>query len=164
MAKFKTLPCQVCGRRLSLRRNGLVKPHKAPGSRGWEADNCQGVGYRHERWSVGQRLQHHSGSVWVVVEDRGGQYGDYLIRCVVGQRSYDGDSWIEAVGNELITHGEYMHRHGWTPVEDNCMCGCTFSGHDHRRHGTPCRYCEDSECSGYEPDLFVPDQLAQVAS
>lgn len=98
------LPCQVCGRSLATRPDGLVKPHKQ--RRGAE-DNCRGAGYRHARWEVGQQLQHHSSGVWEVFDDVGGEYGDYWIRCLSGSEK----------GRNLMAHGEYMHRHGWTPVE-----------------------------------------------
>lgn len=152
--RLKRLPCQVCGRRLTLRRDGLVKPHKAPGSRGWDSDYCRGTGYRHDRWRAGQRLQHHSSGVWVVVEDRDAstEWGDYLIRCI----DTGGALSLEEFGREIVAHGEYMHRHGWTPVDDDCLCGHGFDRHDHRRHGS-CRDCEEPhECSSYEPDLVVP--------
>jgi hypothetical protein len=104
--------CQVCGRRLVPLKTGLHRNHKAP--RTYEPYSyCKGSGYRAERWVVGQRLRHHGGSIWEVVEDRGGRYGDYLIRCEVGQRSLWRDEWVEAPGREMVTHGEYMHRHGW---------------------------------------------------
>src|ERR1700761_9438286 len=154
----KRLPCQVCGRRLTLRRDGLVKPHKHPNCPGWEADNCDGVGYRHARWPVGQHLRHHAGSVWTVVEDRGGRYGDYLIRCVIGTKRR---GWIggEEAGRETVAHGDYMHRHGWTPIDDVCLCGHGFDCHDHRLINAPCRDCEEPyECSNYEPDLTTPTQ------
>lgn len=139
------LPCQVCGRPLALSRDGLVKPHKIGTT---ERSPCRGVGYRHARWHVGQRLQHHTGSIWVVAEDRGGQYGDYLLRCVEATR-LEGPK-----GKESVAHGEYMHRHGWTPINDDCMCGCAFGRHNHRIAGAPCRDCEEPyECSGYEPDF-----------
>lgn len=80
-ATQRRLPCQVCGRSLSVRHDGLVKPHKR--RRG--GDYCQGTGYRHARWPEGQRLRHHSGDLWEVVEDQGGQYGDYVMRCIAGR-------------------------------------------------------------------------------
>lgn len=104
------LPCQVCGKPLTPRRDGLARPHGRYGQ-------CRGVGYRLARWSVGQRLRHHTSGVWEIVEDIGGRYGDYLIRCVVGQRSsWRKGEWIEEPGRTLTAHGEYMHRHGWTPA------------------------------------------------
>jgi len=149
------LPCQVCGRELALRRDGLVKPHKYARGLGQEADYCNGTGYRHDRWPVGQRLQHHTGSIWEIAEDRRGQHGDYLIRCVEG-------SWLEpATGKEMVAHGEYMHRHGWTPITDDCTCGCAFGRHNHRVAGSPCLDCEEPfECSGYDMDV-LPSQAAE---
>lgn len=145
MSALAKLPCQVCGRRLALTRDGLVKPHKIGTT---ERVACRGVGYRHARWPVGQRLQHHTGSVWEVVEDRGGQYDDYLIRCVEDEEM-------------VITHGEYMHRHGWTPIRDDCTCGCSFGRHNHRVAGSPCLDCEEPfECSAYDMDL-LPSPAAE---
>jgi hypothetical protein len=112
----KRLPCQVCGRMLTVQRDGLTKPHKR--TRGSE-DYCSGTGYRQARWPVGQRLRHHAGSVWVVEEDRGGENGNYLIRCPDGQKSPWRDEWIEEPGKTIVAHGEYMHRHGWTPIEES---------------------------------------------
>lgn len=102
------LPCQVCGRQLVPLKDGTARPHRHHRS---YSGRCQGSGYRMARWEVGQRLRHHAGSVWEVIEDRGGRYGDYLIRCVASS------PWpkSEQAGNETVTHGEYMHRHGWTP-------------------------------------------------
>jgi hypothetical protein len=94
------------------RPDGTSRTHKA--RRGSEYA-CQGAGYRLARWPVGQKLRHHGGSVWTVERDLGGPYGDYLLRCVVGQMGYSGQ-WIEQPGKTLRAHGEYMHRHGWTPV------------------------------------------------
>ena len=150
--RLKRLPCQVCGRALTLRRDGLVKPHKRRKGLGWDADYCRGTSYRHVRWSVGQRLQHYSSGVWIVIEDRDdrSEWGDYLIRCIdtLGALSR------EEMGREMVTHGEYMHRHGWTPIEDDCLCGHGFDRHDHRRIGAPCRDCDEPlECSSYEPDF-----------
>jgi hypothetical protein len=97
------LPCQVCGRLLATTANGLTKPHKR--RRGAE-DACQGTGYRQARWPVGQFLRHHAGDLWEVVADVGGQWNDYRLVCLAGREE----------GRELRAHGEYMHRHGWTPV------------------------------------------------
>lgn len=109
------IPCQVCGRLLTTQKNGLTKQHNRSRRSG---AYCEGTGYRHDRWSVGQLLRHHSSGVWIVVEDRGGEYGNYLIRCPKGVRSWSRpDEWLEEPGTELVTHGEYMHRHGWTPIE-----------------------------------------------
>jgi hypothetical protein len=55
--------------------------------------------------------------VWEVVEDRASsRWGDYVIRCVVGTVR---EGWLggEEAGKSMVAHGEYMHRHGWTPVE-----------------------------------------------
>lgn len=110
--------CQVCGRTVQVLKDGTSRAHKRrKNARDIYADYCGGSGYRNARWPVGQRLRHHGGSVWEVVEDRGGTYGDYLVRCVVGQRSMWRDEWVETPGREMVTHGEYMHRHGWTAVE-----------------------------------------------
>lgn len=110
------LPCQVCGRSLVPLKDGTSRNHvRHPGAE----DYCQGSGYRLARWSVGQRLRHHGGSVWVVREDRdrSSRWGDYLLLCIVGTRSWSGDGWLEEPGKMLVAHGEYMHRHGWTPAE-----------------------------------------------
>lgn len=104
------MPCQVCGRRLVPLGDGTSRDHVA--RRGHES-YCRGSRHRLARWVVGQRLRHHGGSVWEVVEDRGGRWGDYLLRCVVGTRSYDGDRWLDEPGREMVAHGEYMHRDGW---------------------------------------------------
>ena len=104
------LPCQVCGRRLVPLKNGLHREHVvSPRVR------CSGSGYRAARWPVGQRLRHHAGTVWEVVEDRGGRWGDYLLR----RLPHPVPDWINErpVGSEMVTHGEYMHRHGWEPYE-----------------------------------------------
>ena len=101
--------CQVCGRALIPLSDGTARNHVR--RRGAE-DYCQGSRHRLERWPVGQLLRHHSGSVWEVVEDRGGQWGDYLIRCVNGTPGWMGG---QKVGDEMVTHGEYMHRDGWRP-------------------------------------------------
>jgi hypothetical protein len=97
--------CQVCGRLLVPLKDGTHRYH----GRGYR---CEGSGYRAARWPVGQRLRHHAGSVWEVVEDRGGRWGsDYLLR-----RTADPvPEWIQErpVGSTMVTHGEYMHRHGW---------------------------------------------------
>lgn len=72
---------------------------------------CKGAGYRLARWKPRQQLRHHSGDVWEVVEDRGGRYGDYWLRCLAGREK----------GREMLAHGEYMHRHGWTPLPRDLM-------------------------------------------
>lgn len=113
------VPCQVCGRRLVPLKSGLHRYHAPP--RSAPHTRCQGVGYRAERWPVGQQLRHHAGSLWEVVEDRGAstRWGDYLLRCL----------WVpkgvreRLVGTEMVTHGEYMHRHGWNPVEPRAERG-----------------------------------------
>lgn len=108
------LPCQVCGRRLVPLKDGTARNHVS--HRGAE-DYCQGSRYRLARWEVGQQLVHHSGAVFVVREDRGGQHGDYLIECRDGLRSlWRPDEWLEEPGRTIVAHGEYMHRHGWTPL------------------------------------------------
>lgn len=107
MSRDDRLPCQVCGRWLTTRRDGLTKPHKAPGSRDEPHDYCVGTGYRHARWEVGQMLRHHAGDRWLVEANIGGTWGDYRIRCVAGREA----------GRVMVAHGEYMHRHGWTPIE-----------------------------------------------
>jgi hypothetical protein len=104
-------PCQVCGRQLVPKADGLTRNHVR--HRGAE-DYCGGSGHRQERWPVGQRLRHHAGSVWEVIADLGGTWNDYLLRCVVGTPGWMGG---EQVGREMTTHGEYMHRDGWRPVE-----------------------------------------------
>lgn len=106
--------CEVCGRVVQTLRDGTNRRHKPPGHHGWEADSCPGSGYRQARWPVGQRLRHHAGSIWLVVEDRCGTtcWRDYLLRCV-----YRG-AWGAREPNAMVVHGEYMHRHGWTPVDD----------------------------------------------
>ncbi len=105
----KRLPCQVCRRSLSVRRDGLTKPHNF--RQGSVSGPCPGAGYRQARWPLGQQLRHHAGSVWEVIGDHWYSPGaDYGLRCVVG-----GIGGEEA-GKTLNVHGEYMHRHGWTPV------------------------------------------------
>jgi hypothetical protein len=103
------VPCQVCGRRLVPLRDGTSRYH----CRRRGSDYCHGSRHRVARWPVGQRLRHHAGSVWEVVEDLGGMYGDYLLRCVVGTPGWMGG---EKVGNEMRAHGEYMHRDGWRVI------------------------------------------------
>jgi hypothetical protein len=76
---------------------------------------CPGSGYRLARWEIGQLLRHHSGSFWEVVESRSASFpdlpgDDYVIRCL---RS---NVWDKEGGHEMVTHCEYMHRHGWTPL------------------------------------------------
>ena len=108
----RRLPCQVCGRLLVPLKSGLHRNHKPPNS--YEPyTRCQGSGYRAARWPVGQELRHHAGSRWLVAEDRGGRYGDYLLRCL----HVPAGTLERPVGTEMVTHGEYMHRHGWSPIE-----------------------------------------------
>jgi len=107
------LPCQVCGRQLVPLRDGTSRGHTPVrrGTGGMDGARCKGSGYRLARWPIGQHLQHHTGSVWRIVGDRG-RDGDYLIRCVQ-------ESWLEGPsGKEMTVHGEYMHRHGWTPLTE----------------------------------------------
>ncbi|MCA1572672.1 MAG: hypothetical protein LC798_20730 [Chloroflexi bacterium] len=97
------LPCQGCGRLLVPLRDGTARP-RGRGRTG--GGHCDGSGYRLARWPVGQELRHHAGDRWLVAEDRGGLYGDYFLRCLRGREQ----------GREMVAHGEYMHRHGWTPI------------------------------------------------
>lgn len=103
------LPCLVCGRLLAVERSGLVKPHKAPGTRE-PYKYCCGTGYRHARWEAGHYLRHHSGDLWLVIGDVRPRFAvagdDYRLRCVAGREK----------GREMSAHAEYMHRHGWTLV------------------------------------------------
>lgn len=111
------LPCQVCGRLLVPLKDGTSRQHTPyrAGTGGGEYYRCNGSGYRMARWPVGQRLIHHTGMIWEVIEDRGGRWGDYLIRCV----DLNGhQSQYESVGREMVAHGEYLHRHGWWPDPD----------------------------------------------
>lgn len=99
------LPCQVCGRPLVPKKDGTARCHNYRSRHGrW---TCQGSGYRMARWPVGQLLRHHAGDLWEVVEDRGGQWSDYYLRCLRGREE----------GREMVAHGEYMHRHGWEVAE-----------------------------------------------
>lgn len=77
----------------------------------YDRDRCPGSGYRMARWPVGQKLRHHSGDVWEVLEDIGGRYGDYRLGCLAGREK----------GREMDAHGEYMHRHGWEPCPPDLM-------------------------------------------
>lgn len=109
-ASGERLPCQVCGRRLAPLVDGTSRPHFARRKRhadDWDRDYCRGAGFRLARWEPGQQLRHHSGDLWQVVEDRGGLYGTYWLRCLAGREK----------DREMAGHGEYMHRHGWTPIE-----------------------------------------------
>jgi hypothetical protein len=100
--------CQVCQRMLRPLKSGLHRSHK-PHRYGEPYSRCQGSGYRAERWPVGQKLWHHSGDLWEIVEDRGGRWGDYYLRCLRGREK----------GREMVGHGEYMHRHGWEAADDH---------------------------------------------
>jgi hypothetical protein len=108
--------CQVCGRMLVPLKDGTSRSH-IPGSRrrrnpdGFDREYCQGAGYRLARWQPGQRLRHHSGDVWVIEEDQGGMWGDYLMHCLDGRER----------GRTMVAHGEYMHRHGWTALPRDLM-------------------------------------------
>lgn len=97
--------CEVCGRVVQVLRDGTCRPHKPPGHHGWDADHCQGSGYRQARWPVGTLLRHHSGDLWEVDADLAGttRWRDYHLRCLAGREK----------GREMSAHGEYMHRHGW---------------------------------------------------
>ena len=115
------LPCQVCDRMLSPLKDGTSRPHTPgrAGTGGGEYHRCSGSGYRLARWEVGQRLHHHAGSVWVVMEDRRGHGyggGDYLLECVIGT-TRPGVVGGEEKGKTEVAHGEYMHRHGWLTPE-----------------------------------------------
>jgi hypothetical protein len=90
-----------------VRADGLARPHGRGG-------RCQGTGYRLARWPVEQRLVHYTGSVFEIVEDLGGRWGDYLVTCVWSQTGFDGKP-MEEVGRERVFHGEYLHRDGWVP-------------------------------------------------
>lgn len=100
------IECQGCRRLLAPLRDGTSRDHNTTrgGSNGYR---CPSSGYRLARWEVGQRLRHHSGDLWLVAEDLGGQWGDYLMRCLAGNEK----------GREMVAHGEYMHRDGWTAVD-----------------------------------------------
>lgn len=95
-------------------KDGTSRPHYARRKRYVEdhyRNHCQGSGYRLARWLEGQELYHHSGDRWLVVEDRGGEWGDYWLRCLAGREK----------DREMLAHGEYMHRHGWRPVPPDLM-------------------------------------------
>lgn len=102
--------CQVCGRMLVPLKDGTSRRHlpRRYASHVEPVDRslCRGSGHQLARWDVGQILQHHSGDFWQVAEDRGGRWGDYLMQCFHGREN----------GREMVAHGEYMHRHGWTPT------------------------------------------------
>lgn len=104
--------CEVCGRPVQLHGGGRVRLHKPHRNAGIYASFCGGSGRRQTRWPVGQRLRHHSGTVWVVREDRvdSSTYRDYLIECIdLGVLV----SRYEEVGRQMVVHGEYLHRDGW---------------------------------------------------
>lgn len=111
----RQIACQVCGRKLVPLKDGTSRRHYAdrrrPGQDAYDRSHCRGSGYRLARWPVGQELYHHSGDRWLVVEDRGGTYGDYWLRCLVGREQC----------REMVAHGEYMHRHGWMPCPPDLM-------------------------------------------
>lgn len=106
------LSCQVCGRRLVPLRDGTSRRHGRYGG-------CSGSGYRLEPWSVGQLLAHYAGSFWEVVAVEpyyGRSYEwmvEYTMRCLSDPYKNAG----REVGSTDTFHGEYLHRHGWTPVE-----------------------------------------------
>ena len=120
------MPCQVCGRLLVPLRDGTSRSHtpRRAGTGGGEYNRCPGSRYPLARWTVGQRLIHHTGMIWEVVEDQGGPYGNYLIRCV----DLNGhDSRYESVGREMVAHGEYLHRHGWWAAPPDLMAALQAS-------------------------------------
>lgn len=98
--------CEVCGRVVQVLRDGTCRTHNF---RRHHGGRCSGSGYRQARWPEGQLLRHHAGDVWQVVEDRAGTtpYRDYWMRCIQGREK----------DREFAAHGEYMHRHGWVPIE-----------------------------------------------
>jgi hypothetical protein len=104
--------CQVCGRPLVALRDGTARRHGRYG-------DCQGSGYRLDLWPIGQQLRHYAGSVWEVV-DRLPFLGashhwmtEYVMVCLSDPYdSFGGDK----AGRRDVFHGEYLHRHGWTPV------------------------------------------------
>lgn len=114
------LPCQVCGRLLVALKDGTSRPHTPhrAGTGGGEYHRCSGSGYRLARWPIGQKLRHHTTGIWEIVEDRTDStpYADYLVRCINPTLGFDNKP-MEPVGKTLTAHGEYMHRHGWTPVD-----------------------------------------------
>lgn len=107
------LPCQVCGRPLVPLMDGTARRHGRYGG-------CSGSGYRLEPWYIGQRLAHYAGSVWEVVATRpyaGRSHEwmvEYTMRCVADPYKTGG----RAVGSTDTFHGEYLHRHGWTPIAE----------------------------------------------
>lgn len=105
--------CQVCGRPLVALLDGTARRHGRYGE-------CQGSGYQLDLWPLGQELRHYAGSRWEVVERnpyRGSSHHwmtDYVMVCL----SDPHDSFGEGVpGRRQTFHGEYLHRHGWTPVK-----------------------------------------------
>lgn len=105
------VPCQVCGRALVPLADGTARRHGRWG-------DCSGSGYRLALWPVGQRLAHYAGAVFEVVSVH--RYGgpshqwmsEYVMRCVSDPFQTSG---VER-GKTSTFHGEYLHRHGWTPV------------------------------------------------
>lgn len=95
--------CQGCGRLLVPLRDGTARNHSTRRGSGYR---CPSSGYRLARWTVGQKLRHHTSGIWVIDADLGGEYGDYEVRCLTGVEK----------GRVMVAHGEYMHRHGWTPI------------------------------------------------
>lgn len=76
------------------------------------------------RYEAGQRLVHHSGAVWEIVDNdlpgrgewEGGMVavaGDYLIRCESLTASANRH---ESVGREMRVHPDYLHGDGWRPA------------------------------------------------
>jgi hypothetical protein len=111
------LKCQVCGRMLAAKSDGTSWNHysyRYPATI-VRADRsyCPGSGFQLARWKPRQQLRHHSGDIWEVVGTSGPGLvgGDYFIRCVSGREA----------GREMVAHGEYMHRHGWTPLPRDLM-------------------------------------------
>lgn len=104
------IQCQCCGRMLVPLKDGTSRNHH-PRRYGSDVDlydrsYCRGSGYQLTRWKPRQQLRHHSGDIWVVVKDQGGRWGDYWLECLSGREK----------GRAMVAHGEYMHRHGWTPT------------------------------------------------
>jgi hypothetical protein len=100
---------------LAVKKDGTSRDHY-PTARSnttfrYDRERCAGSGYRLERWKPRQQFRHYSGDVWEIVEDRGGQHGDYFLRCLSGREK----------GREMVAHGEYMHRDGWTPLPRDLM-------------------------------------------
>ena len=109
MTESNRLPCQVCGKHLTVRPDGLARKHGRENA-------CPGVGYQLDRWPEGQLLRHHAGSVWRVLKVNGPFWrGNYLLECVHGTYR-ESTGYGEKTGAEMNAHAEYMHRHGWTPI------------------------------------------------